>query len=107
MLQTASVAPYAKHSPQPTSPSSVATRTRICRASPGAHDDGGMADASGIASGIARTSVIFILSRSVDLTRWKCGDLCNQRPKNERSRGPYVDCEDGRHRNVGLQINRD
>ena len=59
-LQTASVAPYAKHSPQPTSPSSVAMRTRIWRPTPGAHGEGGVMAASGMPSGTAWTAVIFI-----------------------------------------------
>src|SRR4030095_3365650 len=57
---TASVAPYAKHSPQPVTPSSVTARTRICLPAPAAHDEGGPETWSGTASGIARISVIFI-----------------------------------------------
>src|SRR2546426_12585635 len=41
------------------SPSSVVTRTRICLLAPAAHVEGGVVGRSGMASGIARTSVIF------------------------------------------------
>src|SRR2546422_10541068 len=41
------------------SPSSVVTRTRICLPAPAAQVEGGVVGRSGMASGIARTSVIF------------------------------------------------
>src|SRR2546422_10983662 len=44
-------------------PSSVVMRTRICLPMPAAHDDSGVDGASGMASGIAPTPVIFIERR--------------------------------------------
>ena len=57
--QTAVGAPSAKASPQPTSPSSVATRTSTCFPSRAVHGDGGSVGCQGIPSGTASTAAIF------------------------------------------------
>ena len=57
--QTAVGAPSAKASPQPTSPSSVATRTSTCFPSRAVHGEGGSVGCQGIPSGTASTAAIF------------------------------------------------
>lgn len=61
MLQTAVGAPYAKHSPQPIGPSSVAHAHQDLLGQ--THGEGEALSRTGMASGIARTSVIFVPAR--------------------------------------------
>jgi hypothetical protein len=58
--QTAVGAPSANDSPQPTTPSSVVMRTRICFPSRAVHGDGGSVAFQGIPRGTASTVAIFM-----------------------------------------------